>query len=110
MKRGEKMDMLFLWLGSEQATLLLAFVMMLFLVFAVVLSLLLLHKINHMKRRLDQITGIVENYISAILEEEQEETVNADAGQKKTEQITTDEQRFEEQNRLISSVLQEIFS
>lgn len=67
-----------------------------------------IHKIHKTKKKIDAISQAVENYLSIIMEEElseRQDVVNdAPKIQKTAQQI-----REEEQNRLISSVLQEIF-
>lgn len=79
----------------------------------------LLHRINATKRRLEQISGIVSDYVAAVTAEEtaQEESemdaydVKMSVSDKnmKESRLNVKSNREEEENRLISAVLQEIF-
>ena len=69
---------------------------------AAILIPIVLHKTNKIKKQLDNISRLVQDYLDMILEEDEKEE------RKKEEQIKL--QREREQNQLISSVLQEIFS
>lgn len=69
---------------------------------AAILIPIVLHKTNKIKKQLDNISRMVQDYLNMILEEDEKEE------RKKEEQIK--QQREREQNQLISSVLQEIFS
>lgn len=71
-------------------------------VVAAILIPIVLHKTNKIKKQLDSISRMVQDYLDMILEEDEKEE------RKKEEQIKL--QREREQNQLISSVLQEIFS
>lgn len=71
-------------------------------VVAAILIPIVLHKTNKIKKQLDNISRMVQDYLDMILEEDEKEE------RKKEEQIKL--QREREQNQLISSVLQEIFS
>jgi hypothetical protein len=69
----------------------------------VILALIAIQRTNSTKRKIDRIAGEVEKYIAAVLEEE---SGNCKApGRKPDPQLPMEE----EQNRLISAVLQEIF-
>lgn len=61
------------------------------------------HRVHAMKKEMDRIVVQVKNYMDIVLENEEEELqkCNIDAMQKS--------RREEEENRIISSVLQEIF-
>lgn len=69
---------------------------------AAILIPIVLHKTNKIKKQLDNISRMVQDYLDMILEEDEKEE------RKKEDQIKL--QREREQNQLISSVLQEIFS
>ena len=69
---------------------------------AAILIPIVLPKTNQIKKQLDNISRMVQDYLDMILEEDEKEE------RKKEEQIK--QQREREQNQLISSVLQEIFS
>lgn len=71
-------------------------------VVAAILIPIVLHKTNKIKKQLDNISRMVQDYLDMILEEDEKEE------RKKEEQIKL--QREREQNQLIFSVLQEIFS
>lgn len=77
---------------------------------AIILLMAQLHKINKANKKIDAIVKSVEGYLSVILEEDENreaeqpqnvKCLKADSDDKKVES--------EEQNRLISAVLQEIF-
>ncbi|MCI5517806.1 MAG: hypothetical protein MR427_10005 [Roseburia sp.] len=69
--------------------------------------LVLIHKINGMRRKADRIISGVEKYLTIVMEEESSQSVQAS---EKTLSGSTKEPMDEEaQNRLISTVLQEIF-
>mgnify|MGYP004517863079 FL=1 len=68
--------------------------------------LILIHKINAMKRKTDQVIAKVNDYLTVILEDEPEESGVQQTEKKKEQTKALD---AEEQNRLISTVLQEIF-
>jgi hypothetical protein len=69
----------------------------------VILALIAIQRTNSTKRKIERIAGEVEKYIAAVLEEE---TGNCEAPGRKPDPGLPVE---EEQNRLISAVLQEIF-
>ena len=69
---------------------------------AAILIPIVLHKTNKIKKQLDNISRMVQDYLDMILEEDEKEE------RKKEDQIKL--QREREQNQLISAVLQEIFS
>jgi hypothetical protein len=69
----------------------------------VILALIAIQRTNSTKRKIERIAGEVEKYIAAILEEE---TGNCEEPGRKPDPGLPGE---EEQNRLISAVLQEIF-
>ena len=72
---------------------------------AIILAVLLAmaHRVRMMKKEMDKVTEQVRNYLNIVLENEEENTVeNACAKM-------PDSKRDEEENRIISTVLQEIF-
>lgn len=69
---------------------------------AAILIPIVLHKTNKIKKQLDNIHRMAQDYLNMILEEDEKEE------RKRAEQKRL--QRESEQNQLISSVLQEIFS
>ncbi len=89
------------------------FALLLLLVFAGVL----LQKISVIKNRLDGITGRVEDYFSAILEEEEvqaggdflEKWAASTEAEPQEDDLAKKKGSPEEQNQLISAVLKEIF-
>jgi hypothetical protein len=69
----------------------------------VILALIAIQRTNSTKRKIERIAGEVEKYITAVLSEE---NGNCEAPGRKPDSVLPGE---EEQNRLISAVLQEIF-
>jgi hypothetical protein len=69
----------------------------------VILALIAIQRTNSTKRKIERIAGEVEKYISVILAEE---NGNCEEPGRKPDPVLTVE---EEQNHLISAVLQEIF-
>jgi hypothetical protein len=69
----------------------------------VILALIAIQRTNSTKRKIERIAGEVEKYIAAVLEEE---NGNCEEPGRKPDPVLPGE---EEQNRLISAVLQEIF-
>jgi hypothetical protein len=69
----------------------------------VILALIAIQRTNSTKRKIECIAGEVEKYIAAVLEEE---NGNCEEPGRKPDPVLP---REEEQNRLISAVLQEIF-
>lgn len=79
-------------------------------VILLVLFCIMAHKITVTKQKIDMITKTVEEYFAAVMEEETTESITAvDAENPKENASILKQQQEEEQNRLISSVLQEIF-
>lgn len=75
-----------------------------------ILSLTAIHKINRTKKKLDHITGAVEGYLAAVLSDEEQPEEPVPEGTLQAEnQNGGYHSKEEEQNRLISAVLQEIF-
>lgn len=72
----------------------------------ILLVLILVHKINAMKKKMNRIIAKVNDYLTVILEDEPDESGALQAERKKEPQKELD---AEAQNRLISTVLQEIF-
>jgi hypothetical protein len=68
-----------------------------------ILSVIALHKISRTKRMIDRISGDVGKYLTAVMSEESIGSAEPKAAK---EPAPSEE---EEQNRLISAVLQEIF-
>ncbi len=67
-----------------------------------------IHKINMTKKRIDSITEAVENYLEVVMEEESSpKTVIVNDAQENIK--STRQNREEEQNHLITAVLEEIF-
>lgn len=79
----------------------------------IVLTIVQLHKINKMNRKIASTVRSVENYLSVIMEEDESESEKATISQQSRNDITDTagekESEMEAQNRLISAVLQEIF-
>lgn len=74
------------------------------------LMIIAIHKMNQTKKTLDHITGAVEGYLSAILSDEERTTEPVSEDLRRTESESgACHSKEEEQNRLISAVLQEIF-
>lgn len=69
--------------------------------------LVLVHKINGMRRKADRIISGVEKYLTIVMEEESDQI--AAASEKACLGSTKEPMDEEAQNRLISTVLQEIF-
>ncbi len=68
------------------------------------------HKITVTKRKIDTITKTVEEYLAAVMEEEEAESAKGVYSVNPGDDALIQKQREEEaQNQLISSVLQEIF-
>jgi hypothetical protein len=68
-----------------------------------ILSVIAIHKISRTKRMIDRILGDVGKYLTAVMSDE------SGAGVKPEEPKESAQSEEEEQNRLISAVLQEIF-
>ena len=76
------------------------------LFFVLIMNAILYHQIKKVNKKLAQMTNAVKQYISAVMEEETVESgENISSGQQGKEVINHDE----ENNRLISLVLQEMF-
>lgn len=76
----------------------------------VILLCVVIHKISVTKRKMDKITKAVEGYLSVIMEEDLSSAGKAsDTGYADETAENLKQQQIEEQNRLISAVLQEIF-
>lgn len=69
--------------------------------------LVLIHKINGMRRKADRIISGVEKYLTIVMEEESGQSVQA--SERALSGSTKEPMDEEAQNRLISTVLQEIF-
>lgn len=74
-------------------------------VFVIFFSIILLHKMNKMTRRLNGIYDEVKGYINFVLREEENAKKEAQIQEKQDKE----RQNEEEKNQLISAVLQEIF-
>lgn len=80
------------------------------LILFLAISCVQIHKINVIKKRMDGIAGQVKNYLSYVMDGEEQECVPAaEASGNKTEEERQKQHQEEEQNRLISAVLEEIF-
>lgn len=82
-----------------------------FLVF--IFTIVSLHKINKLNHKIDTIVGLVENYLSVVLEDEEKSEENVTNLQENNSpnigKLREKEREIETQNSLISAVLQEIF-
>ena len=93
--------------AQENPEMILLFAADIFLAF---LLLIALHKINKTKKMLKNITEAVENYLQEILAEEEQSAGQISLSAEQSEQKSSETMsKEEEQNRLISAVLQEIF-
>lgn len=72
-----------------------------------IVSIISLHKTKVTKKRLEQVIATVSDYLSTVYEEEKAE--NSSKVGETTEKDLTNTAKVEEQSRLISAVLQEIF-
>ena len=101
-RKAEFMTEIMLWMAENQALL----VMVTFGLVQVILLIILLvtaHRVRMMKKEMDKIGTQVRNYLDVVLENEE-----TDAQEQNI--IRTDNtKRDEEENRIISTVLQEIF-
>lgn len=82
-----------------------------FLVF--IFTIISLHKITKLNRKIEAIVGLVENYLSVVLEDEEKSEENVTNLQENNSpnigKLREKEREIEKQNSLISAVLQEIF-
>ncbi len=77
---------------------------------AIILLIAQLHKINKANKKIDAIVRSVEGYLSVILEDDENREMEQLQSAKRPETDSDDKKvESEEQNRLISAVLQEIF-
>ena len=77
---------------------------------AIILLIAQLHKINKANKKIDAIVRSVEGYLSVILEDDENQEMEQLQSAKRPETDSDDKKvESEEQNRLISAVLQEIF-
>jgi hypothetical protein len=77
----------------------------------IVFTIILLHKINRIGRKITSIEKAVEDYLAAVMEEAPEEETAPSSGKtaKNSVQNYEKEHETEVQSHLISAVLQEIF-
>jgi hypothetical protein len=88
-------------------------ILLLGLLALLVCTIIQLHKIKKMNRRIDSVVNSVENYLSVIMKDEERagEETPAKSGFTSENFVPNDakKEKQEEQSRLVSAVLQEIF-
>lgn len=78
---------------------------------AIILLLAQLHKINKTNKKIDAVVKSVEDYLRVILEEDDADSKDTVGQAQRVKRAALDdrEEESEEQNQLISAVLQELF-
>lgn len=79
-----------------------------FILLLVIITCVQIHKINVIKKRMNSIAVEVKRYLAIVMEEEQPDEVQT-ADLHNARKIQQKQRQEEEQNRLISAVLEEIF-
>ncbi len=104
-KEGNRMEMLIAAVQAHMQEIMLGIQFLLLLLFCI-----MAHKITVTKRKMDAISKAVEEYLTAVMEEEaKEEAMSENIKNFEENAINLKRQKAEEENRLISAVLQEIF-
>ena len=96
------MTEIMLWMAEQQTTLIVGGFA---LAEVITLSVLLMtaHRVRMMKKEMDKVGEQVKNYLNIVLENEEEDSLEMDNIKMQNSR------RDEEENRIISTVLQEIF-